>query len=245
MITNLSPRVESIDILRQELALAYRIFASLGWDDLTYTHLSARIPGRNAFLIQPFGLLFEEVTPESLIEVSFDGDVEYAPHQAFNHTGYVIHGSIYKARPDLNASFHLHTIDGVAVSIMEAGLLPLSQFALHFYNRISYHDYGSLALNFHGQGGQVAADLGSNKAMILRNHGTLTCGGTLQEAFLYANFLEKACRVQVKVLASGQTLCIPSAEICEQAAQDLRNFEPEFGARDWAALKRKLQGRCI
>src|SRR5476651_1284736 len=95
--------------LRTKLALAYRIFAHLGWDDLTYTHLSARIPGTSSFLIQPFGLLFEEVTPESLIELSFDGAVMDNTHQAFNHTGYVIHGSIYKARPDINASFHLHT----------------------------------------------------------------------------------------------------------------------------------------
>jgi ribulose-5-phosphate 4-epimerase/fuculose-1-phosphate aldolase len=239
MTASISP-IRNVDQLRQELSLAYRMLAAMGMDDLTYTHLSARIPEKAAFLIQPFGMLFEEVTPEALIEVSFDGEVVYDAHQAFNHTGYVIHGSIYKARPDINASFHLHTIDGVAVSAMEDGLLPISQFALHFYNRISYHNYGSLALQFHGQGSQVAADLGQNKAMLLRNHGTLTCGETLQEAFLYASFLEKACQVQVKALASGRPLVVPSPEICEKAARDLREFEPDFGCRDWAALKRKL-----
>lgn len=228
--------------LRRELALAYRIFAHLGWDDLTYTHLSARLPGRDAFLIQPFGLFFEEVRPQDLIEVSFEGEVLDQKNKAFNHTGYVIHGSIYKARPDLNASFHLHTIDSVAVSAMEEGLLPISQFALHFYNRISYHDYGSLALEFHQQGGKVAADLGSSKAMLLRNHGSLTCGETIEEAFLYANFLEKACQTQVKALSGGRPLVIPPAPICEKAARDLREFEPSFGSRDWQAWKRKLGG---
>ena len=226
--------------LREDLALAYHTIARLGMDDMTYTHLSARIPGGTSFLIQPFGMLFEEVTPESLIEVSFDGEVKYQRDQVFNHTGYVIHGSIYKARPELNASFHLHTVAGVAVSAMAEGLLPISQFSFHFYNRISYHDYGSLALNFHGHGGQLAADLGQNKAMILRNHGTLTCGETLHEALLYAYFLEKACQVQVQALSTGRPLVTPSPEMCEQAAQDLRNFEPDFGIRDWRAWARKF-----
>lgn len=226
--------------IREELALAYRIFAHLGWDDLTYTHLSARIPGREAFLIQPFGLFFNQVTPEKLIELNFNGEVIDQQDKPYNHTGYVIHGSIYKARPDINAIFHLHTIDGVALSTLEEGLLPLSQFSLHFYNRISYHDYASLALDFHHQGGNIAQDLGVNKAMILRNHGTLTCGETVAEAYLYAHFLEKACQVQMKALASDRPLNMPSPEICEQAAQDLRNFEPTFGQRDWEAWKALL-----
>lgn len=241
VITQISPHEQ----IRRDLALAYHIFAYLGWDDLTYTHLSARLPGRDAFLIQPFGLFFEEVCPQDLIEVSFDGEVLDQKHQSFNHTGYVIHGSIYKARPDLNASFHLHTIDGVAVSAMEEGLLPISQFALHFYNRVSYHDYGSLSLEFHGQGGKVAADLGQNKAMILRNHGTLTCGETIEEAFLYANFLEKACQAQIKALSTGRPVVMPSADICEKAARDLREFEPEFGTRDWQAWQRKLGSKAF
>jgi ribulose-5-phosphate 4-epimerase/fuculose-1-phosphate aldolase len=240
MTASLAPICNSIDQLRQELALAYRIFAHLGWDDLTYTHLSARIPGTSSFLIQPFGLLFEEVTPESLIELSFEGEVLDQQHHSYNHTGYVIHGSIYKARPDLNAIFHLHTVDGVAVSVMKDGLLPISQFALHFHNRMAYHEYGSLALSFHGQGDKVAADLGLHKAMMLRNHGTLTAGATIAEAYLYAHFLEKACRVQVKCMSSGQTLVLPSPDICEKASRELRDFEPDFGARDWQAWQRKL-----
>lgn len=227
--------------IREDLSLAYRILAFLGWDDLTYTHLSARIPGKESFLIQPFGALFEEATPESLIEINFRGEVVDQTHKQYNHTGYVIHGSIYKERPDLNAVFHLHTVDGVAVSALKEGLLPLSQFSLHFYNRMSYHDYSSLALDFHHQGSSVAKDLGSNKAMILRNHGTLTCGETIPEAFLYAYFLEKSCQVQVRALNSGKETITPPSEICEQAARDLREFEPNFGARDWEAWKRKLK----
>ena len=227
--------------IREDLAVAYKIFAYLGWDDLTYTHLSARAPGRDSFFIQPFGILFEEVTPESLIEVSFNGEVIDQKDKDFNHTGYVIHGSIYQHRPELKAIFHLHTIDGVAVSTMGCGLLPISQFALHFYNRLAYHDYGSLALSFHGQGVKIAEDIGPHKAMLLHNHGTLTCGETIPEAFLYAYFLEKACQVQTKALAANQDIIFPDSETCEQTARDLREFEPNFGARDWAAWKRKLK----
>ena len=111
---------------------------------------------------------------------------------------------------------------------------------MHFYNRLAYHDYDSLALDNQRQGMNLAEDLSDKKAMILRNHGTLTCGETIHEAFLYAHFLEQSCRVQCAALAGGQKLIIPPADVCEQAAQDLRNFEPDFGIRDWTALLRKL-----
>lgn len=226
--------------LREDLKLAYRIFSHLGWDDLTYTHISARLPGSDTFFIQPFGLLFEEVVPECLIELSMDGKTLHDVHSTFNHTGYVIHGSIYSRRPDINAIIHLHTVDGVAVSAMQEGLMPMSQFALHFYEKLSYHDYGSLALQFHGQGDALAQDLGQNKAMMLSNHGTLTCGTNLAEAVLYAYFLEKACQVQVRAMSGGKGVIMPSHEICKKAARELREFEPDFGARDWKAWKRKL-----
>lgn len=233
-------QTDAKQILREDLKLAYRIFAHLGWDDMTYTHISARIPGADTYFIQPFGTLFEEVEPECLIELSMDGKAVHDVHSQFNHTGYVIHGSIYNSRPDINAIIHLHTVDSVAVSAMQEGLMPISQFALHFYEKLSYHEYGSLALHFHGQGDQVATDLGKNKAMLLNNHGSLTCGANLAEATLYAYFLEKACQVQVRALGSGKNVLTPSSEICRKAAQDLRNFEPDFGARDWQAWRRKL-----
>lgn len=226
--------------VRTHLAAAYRILAALKMDDLTYTHLSARLPDAEAYFIYPFGLLFEETTASCLLKVSLEGEILEGRESQYNQTGYVIHGSIYKNRPDINAIFHLHTTAGIAVSAMECGLLPLSQFAFHFYNRLAYHDYDSLALDHKRQGIQLAEDLDQKKAMILRNHGTLTCGKTIHEAFLYMHFLEQACKVQCKVLASGQKIIIPSSDVCEKAAQDMRNFEPDFGIRDWTALLRTL-----
>lgn len=227
--------------VRESLAITYQIFAKLKMDDLTYTHLSARVPGRDSFFIHPLGYLFSEVTPDLLLEVNFAGEVLAGREEHYNKTGYVIHGSLYQARPDINAIFHLHTTAGVSVSLMQCGLLSISQFAFHFHNRIAYHNYDSLALDSQKQGSQLAKDLGQHKAMLLKNHGTLTCGGTLQEAFFYAYYLEQACKVQCTALASGQPLITPAAEICEKAAQDMRAFEKDLGARDWQALRRVLE----
>ncbi|HUX78248.1 MAG TPA: class II aldolase/adducin family protein [Alphaproteobacteria bacterium] len=225
---------------RIQLAAAYRVLALMKMDDLTYTHLSARLPGANSYFIYPFGLLFEEVTASGLLKVSLDGEVLEGEEREYNQTGYVIHGNIYKNRPDVNAVFHMHTIAGVAVSAMDCGLLPLSQFSFHFYNRIAYHSYDSLALDNHRQGADLVKDLGQKRAMILQNHGTLTCGATVHEAFLYAYFLEQACKVQCAALRGEQKVVIPPKKVCEQAAQDVRNFEPDFGLRDWTAVIRKL-----
>lgn len=171
--------------IRASLALAYRIFAKLKMDDLTYTHLSARIPGKNEFFIFPFGMLFEEVTASSLLRVSLSGEILSGSEYQYNKTGYVIHGSIYDARPDINAIFHLHTTAGVAVSALKEGLVSMSQFSFHFHNKISYHNYNSLALDYKAQGKELVEDLGKNKTLILRNHGTLCCGETIQEAFYF------------------------------------------------------------
>ena len=226
---------------RTTLAAAYRILAQRQMDDLTYTHLSARVQGEDAYFIYPFGMLFEEVTASSLLKVSLTGEILEGEEFQYNQTGYVIHGSIYQARPDINAVFHLHTTAGVAVSAMDCGLLPLSQFSLHFYNRMGYHGYDSLALDYRHQGHKLAQDLGAHKALILRNHGTLTCGATVPEAFLYMHFLEQSCRVQCAAMASGQALATLPSDLCEKAAKDLRAFEPAFGERDWMALIRKLE----
>jgi len=257
-----------IEDLRSSLAAAYQILAFLQMDDLTYTHLSLRVPdglslgmkqssdiehragreqnaGTQSYLIYPFGYLFREVTPECLLRVSFEGEVLEGSEYQYNKTGYIIHSAIYKARPEVNAVFHLHTTAGVAVSAQSQELLPLSQFSFHFYNRLSYHNYNALALEPEIHGSEMARDLGQNFAMILRNHGTLTCGKTIQEAFFYAYYLEQACKVQCAALAglgaSGGELVIPSREVCEQAAQDMRAFEPDLGLRDWLALRRVLK----
>ena len=227
--------------IKENLALAYRILAHLKMDDLTYTHLSARSSDENSFYIYPFGTFFAEVTPSSLLEVDFSGTVLHGKEYQYNKTGYIIHSLIYRKRSDINAIFHLHTIPGVAVSAMKQGLLPISQFALHFYNNIKYHDYNSLALQ-ETAGENIVSDLEDQYVMFLRNHGTLTCGKTIHEAMFYTNHLEKACMVQVAALAAGlENLIIPSDKICKQSNDDLLNFEKDLGMRDWLALKRNIK----
>ena len=227
--------------IKENLALAYRILAHLKMDDLTYTHLSARSSDGNSFYIYPFGTFFAEVTPSSLLEVDFNGTVLHGKEYQYNKTGYIIHSLIYRKRSDINAIFHLHTIPGVAVSAMKQGLLPISQFALHFYNNIKYHDYNSLALQ-ETAGENIVSDLEDQYVMFLRNHGTLTCGKTIHEAMFYTNHLEKACRVQVAALAVGlENLVIPNDIICKQSNDDLLNFEKDLGMRDWLALKRNIK----
>lgn len=226
--------------VRCHLAAAYRILADQKMDDLTYTHLSARLPGADAYFIYPFGLLFEEVTASNLLKVSLEGEVLEGEESQYNQTGYVIHGSIYKRRPDINAVFHLHTTASIAVSAMECGLLPLSQFSMHFYNKLAYHSYDSLALDNERQGDRLANDLGDKKAMLLCNHGSLTCGETIHEAYLYMHFLEQACRVQCASLVNNQQVIFPPHKVCKKAAQDVLDFESNFGIRDWNALLRRL-----
>lgn len=234
-----------IDI-RKKLAICYQSLAQRGMDDLTYTHLSARSTKGDSFFIQPFGLKFEEVTTESLIEVSFDGNIISGTRSQYNETGYEIHASVYKARSDLNASFHLHTTAGVAVSAMKFGLLPISQFALHFYGAVSYHDYNSLVLHQNKNKNALVDDLGQNKVMFLKNHGTLTAGYSIEEAMFYTHHLEQACKVQVKALTAGyDNLIIPDEETCKNAVKDLLSFEEKLGHRDFAALTRHLKRELV
>jgi ribulose-5-phosphate 4-epimerase/fuculose-1-phosphate aldolase len=224
--------------IKHNLAFAYQLLADLKMDDLTYTHLSARSEGSDQYYIFPFGLLFSEVTPENLLTVTLEGEVLNADKSHYNNTGYVIHSNIYRARPDVNAIFHAHTTAGIAVSAMECGLLPLSQFSLHFYNRMAYHRYDSLALDYHQQGEKLVNDLGFHNTLFLRNHGTLTCGASIHEAFFNLYYLEQACKVQCMAMSTNTKLLLPSPEVCEKAAHDLRSYEPDLGARDWQALKR-------
>lgn len=226
--------------IKTELAWAYRILAHLKWDDHTYTHLSVRDPDdENAFYIYPFGLRFEEVTPEQLLRVSLDGEILEGQEFQYNRTGYIIHGNIYKHRRDLNAVFHLHTPETVAVSVQAAGLLPISQWALHFYGRVSYHGYDSLAL-VHEQGQGLIRDMGKNSVMLLRHHGLLTCGRTVQEAMFYTYHMQKACETQCLVLSMNQPYLTPPTAVCEKAVGDLLTFEKNLGERDWTAWVRAL-----
>lgn len=225
-------------LIKEKLAAAYRIVAHLGLDDHTYTHLSARAE-EAAFFIYPFGLRFNEVTTSNLLKVSLDGTVLEGQEFQYNRTGYIIHGSIYQNRADVNTIFHLHTPEIVAVSACEEGLLPLSQWALHFYGKVSYHNYDSLALE-NNQGQKILQDLGDTYVMLLRNHGALICGTTLEEAMFYTYHLQQACKTQCLTLSMNQPLIIPSDQICKKAVSDLLSFEEKLGERDWRAWLRLI-----
>lgn len=226
--------------LKNDLALAYQILSHLKMDDATYTHLSARNQGAQDYHIYPFGLLFEEVTDQNLLTVSLKGDIIQGQEYQYNQTGYIIHGNIYQNRPEINAVFHLHTPATVAVSALNEGLLPISQWALHFYGKVAYHDYDSLALDYDIQGGRLVNDLGDKHVMLMRNHGMLTCGATIHEALFYAYHLELACKTQLMILSTNQKYVTPSHETCKKAVNDLLSFEKDLGKRDWNAWVRKI-----
>lgn len=227
--------------LKKNLSLAYKILAGLKMDDHTYTHLSARATGGDHYYIYPFGLRFEEVEENSLLKVSLDGEILEGKEYQYNRTGYVIHGSIYKARPDVSVVFHLHTVASIAVSAMKDGLLPISQWALHFYDQIAYHGYNSLALDEGEHGDTMIKDLGNKNILFLRNHGFICCGKTIHEALFYCYHLELACKTQVAALSMGRELIMPPKEVCVKANSDLLSFEKDLGKRDWEAWVRWVE----
>src|SRR4051812_21721911 len=189
---------------RVNLAAAYQLGALLKWTDLIYTHFSARVPGTHDFLINPFGLLFDEITASSLVKVNIDGEILDDPlGMGVNQAGFVIHSCIHRARPEANCVIHTHTRAGVAVSAMKCGLLPISQQAMIAQADIAYHDYEGIAL-YQEEQARMASDLGmSARAMVLRNHGLLTLGESVREAFEVMYFLECACQIQIDAMAGG------------------------------------------
>ncbi|MFI5664051.1 class II aldolase/adducin family protein [Streptomyces sp. NPDC051684] len=206
--------------LRRELAAVYRLVAHFRMTDLIFTHISQRLPGPdNHFLINPYGLLFEEITASNLVKIDLDGNaVEPSPHPV-NPAGFMIHSAIHKARPDAHCVLHTHTKAGCAVAAQQGGLLPVNQMSMEFHNRVGYHDYEGVALNFDEQQ-RLVEDLGGHPALILRNHGLLTVGESAKQAFLRMYYLEKACEIQVTAQAGGG-LIIPSEQVCEYTAQQL------------------------
>ncbi len=226
--------------LKDNLSKAYQILAILSLDDHTYTHLSARPANADFYYIYPFGLRFEEVTPNNLLQVSLDGKVLDGIEAQYNKTGYIIHGSIYKARKDISAIFHIHTPSIVAVSAMDSGLMPISQWALHFYDKIIYHDYDSLILD-DNQGLSIITNFTKDYIIFLRNHGVIACGRTIHEAMFYIYHLEQACKTQCLALSSGQPLIMPSTDICKKTVNDLLSFEQDLGKRDWEAWLRLVK----
>ena len=228
--------------LRVQLAAAYRLVAHFGWDDLISTHLSARLPGRERFLLNRRDELFHEIRASSLVEIDLDGNVIAPAGAEINAAGFTIHGAIHAARPDAGCVIHLHTRHGTAVSMLACGLLPASQKALFFDGRLAYHDYEGLALE-PDERVRLVADLGDHRAMILRNHGTLALGRTVPEAFALIYTLERACELQVLAQSCGQPLAVPTAEsrarLLRQSSS-LADFMGRYGDAAWPALLRLL-----
>ena len=225
---------------RVDLAALYRAVALHGWDDMIFTHISARVPGpEHHFLINPYGLWFSEITASSLVKVDLDGNVVQTTDYSINPAGFTIHSAIHAARPDANVVMHLHTDAGVAVSAQAEGLLPLTQYALAVIPRLAYHDYEGIALEL-DERDRLVADLGSARMALLRNHGTLAIGDTAAVAWLNIFSLERACRQQVLALAPGREHVL----LAPQAAQDTVRRQAasieKLASLAWPGLLRKL-----
>ena len=228
--------------MRVNLAACYRLVALYGWDDLVFTHISARVPDtEDEFLINPYGLLFEEITASNLVKVNQAGEKVSSSEFDVNPAGFTIHSAVHEARSDAHCVIHLHTSDGVAVSTQQQGLLPISQQSLFPLSNLAYHDYEGVALNPEEKV-RLVSDLGGANSMILRNHGLLTCASTVADAFLNMYILQKACEVQIKAQSGGSALTLISPQILAgiQAASKQVTKDAN-GDIAWPALLRKLR----
>jgi len=230
---------------RVDLAACYRLIEHYGMADMMANHISARVPGEdNAFLINPYGMMYEEITASCLIKVDLDGNILAKPDfgdldYGINKAGYVIHSAVHRARHEVDCVIHTHSWASMAVSALACGLLPLTQTAMRFL-KIGYHDYQGVVLDVKEQASLIA-DLGQGEALILRNHGALTVGRTVGEAFNWMHRLELACRAQLAAQATGQPLSAVPADVLEET---WNNYQPgtrrPYGVMEWPALLRKL-----
>jgi len=230
---------------RVNLAAAYRLTALFGWDDLVFTHISARVPGpEHHFLINPYGMMFDEITASSLVKIDLDGrKVSDSPYDV-NPAGFTIHSAVHAAREDALCVMHTHSVNGVAVSAQEAGLLPLSQQSLGVLASLGYHDYEGIALN-EDEKPRLVRDLGSNTYLMLRNHGLLTVGATPADAFVAMYFFEASCMIQVRAQAGGSKLLPIAQPILDGIAQQITEATRGAGAGAlvWPGLLRRLDRR--
>ena len=226
---------------RVDLAAAYRLVALYGWDDLIFTHISARVPGaEHHFLLNPYGMMFDEVTASSLVKVDPDGNKAMDSPYFINPAGFTIHSAVHAAREDALCVMHLHTDYGIAVSAQNDGLLPISQQAMFALSSLAYHDYEGLALD-EEEKPRLVADLGDKKFMILRNHGLLTLGRTAAEAFLGMFLLERACKIQILAQSGGAELAKIPNDIVDRVASQMSAVTMDQGAAlTWPGLLRKL-----
>lgn len=231
---------------RVALAACYRLIAQLGLDDMIYNHISMRVPGRpGEFLLNPYGLLFEEITASSLVRIDVHGrKLEDTPYEV-NAAGFVIHGAIHESRHDAVCVVHTHSDASVAVSAQPEGLLPLSQFAMRFYRRQAFHDYEGVAIDLDEQS-RLVRDFGTHPVMLMRNHGVLTVGRTAAEAFMLLYYFERAARIQLQMQAAAPSagpIVAPPHAVCERAARQFWEQHGDIliaGEREWPALMRRL-----
>ena len=232
--------------LRRELAAVYRLIAHFKMTDLIYNHISVRLPGpEHRFLINPFGLLYEEITASNLVTVGLDGELVTDGRWKVNPAGFVIHSAIHEVRDDAQCVLHTHTKAGCAVAAQGHGLLPLNQMSLEFYDRVAYHDYEGIVVS-DDEKKRLVADLGDKPVMILRNHGLLTVGKTPGQAFLRMFYLERACQIQVDALAGGAPIVTPPPEVCAHTARQFGHRDADHGADTapdlaWEAMLRLVE----
>ncbi len=229
---------------RVDLAACYRLVEHYGMADMMANHISARVPGEETFLINPYGMMYEEITASSLIKIDHAGNILSTPdfgelNYGVNKAGYVIHSAVHEARPELACVIHTHSWASMAVSSLECGLLPLTQTAMRFL-KIGYHDYCGVVLNLDEQASLVR-DLGGGEALILRNHGVLTVGRSIGEAFNWMHRLELACRAQIGAMSCQTPLQAVAPSVLEETWS---NYQPDtrrpYGVMEWPALLRKL-----
>ena len=225
---------------RQDLAAAYRLVAHYGWDDMVFTHLSARVPGPDEhFLLNPFGYMFSEVTASNLVKVDIEGNIVLDNGHGVNAAGFTIHSAVHMSREDAQAVMHLHTDAGVGVSCSKDGLLPINQHAMFVYHDLSYHEWEGVALDL-DERERLVADLGQHNVMILRNHGTLAVGGSVASCFLRMYYLERACQIQIQAATQGE-LHMPNEAALEMMRGTFNNSKAweSIGASAWPALRRQ------
>ena len=235
---NLGPISDQEKQVRIDLAISYQLAHLKNWDDGIYTHISASVPGEDgAYLLNQFGLRFNEVTPQNLVKVNLQCQI-LAGEGPVNQTGFAIHGAVHAARSDAKCVLHLHADSVIAISAQSQGLLPISQHALRFYQDIAYHHYQGVALSLDEQV-HLVKSLGNKKAILLHNHGSIVCGSSVQQAFYLMDVLDKACKIQV-LSGSNANLIYPSDQVCELTYRQLCSDGDDEGQLEWPAYQRIL-----
>ena len=224
---------------RTNLAACYHLADYFNFSDIIWNRITAETSSKkNTFLINKFGLRYDEITASNLLEIDHTGNIINGDGE-INYTGFIIHAAVHKKREDINCVMHTHSRAGLAISCLEEGLKPLIQDAAIFHNRVSYHDWEGMSTNSN-ECERLENNLGSNNVMILRNHGLLTCGKSISEAFMLMYYLDRACKNQIDILSTGKKIIIPSNKILEFAANQYNDPRFQLGKHEWPALLRLL-----